>query len=99
VHEVTVLLGAEIEFQEAYGRLQTERRQDAFEAEFADALGNLSCFPRMAPVFHPPYHRWRLIGFPHALYYSIEGNRVFIHAVIDTRADLASTYRRLGIPF
>lgn len=97
MHEVIVLLGAEIEFQEAYGRLHSERRQDVFESEFEEALENPSHFPLMAPVFRPPYHRLRLIGFPQALYYSVEGRRVFVHAVIDTRADLATIYRRLGI--
>jgi plasmid stabilization system protein ParE len=97
VHEVVVLLGAEIEFQECYERIGSSVRQGLFESEFGEALAHLARFPHLGAVFRAPFHRLRLTEFPQALYYTVEARRVFIHAVIDTRQDLATIFRRLGI--
>lgn len=94
--EIVVLLGAEIEFQEAYGRLGNDRSQDALEAEFDEALAHLSNFPHMSPVFRAPFRRMVLSGFPRAIYYTVEGDRVLVHAFVDTRQDPAAIFRRLG---
>lgn len=97
MHEVVVLLGAEIEFQEAFGRLRSPTRQDSFEEEFRESLENLERFPYLGRAFRPPFHRLRLSGFPHALYYTVEAKRVFVHAIVDARQDLGAILRRLGL--
>ncbi|MEO8354072.1 MAG: type II toxin-antitoxin system RelE/ParE family toxin [Chthoniobacteraceae bacterium] len=99
MHEVCVLLGAEIDIQEAYARIgaQSERRAEQFQHEVDGCLVSLRSHPRLGPVRLGSYHRLVLAGWPYALFYKVLGSRVLVHALIDLRQDPALIRRRLDL--
>ena len=95
--EIVILLGAEIDLQALYERQTSVARAELLETEMLSAFGQLVQFSRSASEFESSYRCFRLRAFPYALFYKVEGSRIVIHAVLDTRQDPASIRRRLGI--
>jgi plasmid stabilization system protein ParE len=99
VSEAILLTGAEIEFHQIYSKLAESSftRADRFDRTIHEALRQLAIFSRSAPEDVGSYRRLVLRGFPYALYYTIEGPRVFVQALVDTRQHPESIRRRLGL--
>ena len=51
------------------------------------AFGQLRAFPAIAPVCHEPYRRLLVHGFPFGIFYTVEGRRIIVSAVMDLRQD------------
>jgi plasmid stabilization system protein ParE len=98
VSEVVLLAGAEIHFHEVYAQLAVHgfARAERFDNVVQEAFQQLAAYPRSAPEFIGKYRRLLLGEFPFALYYIIEGERIFIHALLDIRQSPESILRRLG---
>ena len=97
--ESSLLLGAEVDFHTIYGRLalSSVARADRFDRIVHKALQQLGDFPKSAPAFEEPFRRLVLKGFFLAFYYVVENQRVFVHAILDTRLPLTSIRHRLGL--
>ena len=96
MNEILVLLGAEIDLQECYAK-QSPTRAERLDAEIRAGLHQLATFPYSSRTFEGVFRRYVLKGFPYALFYTVEGNRVMIQAVFDTRLSSAAIRRRLGL--
>ena len=97
MNEIVILLGAEIDLQALYERQTSTARAELLETEMLSAFQQLLHFSRSASEFESGYRCVRLRAFPYALFYKVEGRRILLHAVLDTRQDPASIRRRLGI--
>lgn len=97
--ETALLLGARIEFHSIFGRLAefSEARAEEFDETVHEGMEQLSQFPHSAPLHIGRYRRLVLAGFPYALYYAVDGTRVFVHAILDTRLSRVAIARRLGL--
>ena len=98
--EAVLLTGAENQFHELYARfaLSSFARADQFDRLITDALRQLSDFPSSAPEFIHPFRRLALPRFFLAVYYVIEGRRVFVHALLDSRLPQSAVRRHLDLP-
>lgn len=96
--EVVLLRGAEDDLQAAFDAY--EDRAEGLGEEFIltvdGSLTSLSRFPEMAPVYYQAIRRLVLRRFPHGVVYSLEGQRILVHAVLDLRQDPKRIRRRLG---
>ena len=99
VSEAVLLIGAEIDFNAIYGRfaLTSVGRADAFDHAVNEALDQIGRFPFSAPTHEDCFRRLMLGGYSLALYYVIEGRRVFVHAILDSRQSPEAIRRRLGL--
>jgi plasmid stabilization system protein ParE len=99
VNEAILLAGAEIEFHSVYAQLAASgfARAERFDHTVQEALRQLAHFPRSAPEHLGRYRRLLLDDFPYALYYAVEGRRVFVHALLDTRQSPEAIRRRIGL--
>jgi len=98
VSEVVLLARAEIHFHEVYAQLAAHSfaRAERFDSVVEEALQQLATYPRSGPESFEKYRRLLLVEFPFAIYYIIEGERIFIHALLDTRQSPESIRRQLG---
>jgi plasmid stabilization system protein ParE len=80
-------LGADADLQEIYETLG-EPQANEFLLRLDAALTLLRIFPEQGPVYSAN-HRRLLVGRQrfHGLYYSIEGRRIVISAIVDLRQD------------
>jgi plasmid stabilization system protein ParE len=69
---------------------------DQFEQDLTAGIQQLCQFPLSAPVVRPPWRRQVLSHFPHGVFYTVEGRRLVIKAVLDLRRDPQELERRLG---
>lgn len=88
--QIELLLGAQIDFLKIY-----EQRGDAFYRSVESVMSRLSQFPESGPVHRRPYRRMLLLNTPLGLFYTVEGGRVFIHAIVDLRMSPARIWERL----
>jgi plasmid stabilization system protein ParE len=98
-NEAALLLGAQVEFHSIFARLAESSfaRAEAFDRLVHDGLQQLTRFPHSAPQHIGRYHRLLLEKLPYALYYAVEGRRVFVHAILDVRQSREAVARRLGL--
>ena len=97
MNEVTALVSAEIDMQAAYERQGTPRRASAFNVLVRSAFEQLSRHPLSAPAFIGKYHRLVLARIGYAFFYTVEGRRVVIHALLDLHQSPENIRRRLGL--
>ena len=98
-NEAALLLGAQVEFHTLFAKFAASsmaRAQD-FDRLVQEGMQQLEQFPHSAPLYVERYHRLLLGKFPYALFYAIEGQRVFVHAILDIRQPLNVIVRRLGL--
>ena len=69
----------------------------AFLETVERALGLLQNFPELGPVYQHPFRRFLLRDGHTGLFYTLEGRRLFVHALLDLRQDPATLRRRLGL--
>ncbi len=88
---VELLLGAEIEFLEIYSEYG-----DTFYAAFDDRIAQICRFPKSGPIYSEPFRRLLIPKFPYGIFYTVEGYRIFVQAIIDLRSDPDRIIRRLN---
>ena len=96
---IVLLDGAESDLRgvsEQCGGPGTERAK-RFSARFDHALLLLSQNPAMAPWLGGEFRRLKLRDFPHGIFHTVVGNRIFISAVLDLRQAPETIYLRLGL--
>ena len=59
------------------------------------AFGRLRTFPEIAPPIHEAHRRLLVHGFPYGVFYTIEGRRIIVAAIMDLRQDPEIIRRRL----
>jgi len=76
-----------------------ERQSEGLGIYFLDSLfsdiESLKLYAGIHPVFFHKYYRLLSKRFPFAVYYQIEGNVIFVVAVLDTRSDPKKQEKRL----
>ena len=94
---IELLRGAEADLLENYVRLEELREGlgDRFYRTIDFALERIRQFPESAPVYQGPYRRLVMRPFGCGVFYSIEGERVMVGAILDLRQDPDSIRRRL----
>ncbi len=75
----------------------SERSAFSFLEKVEHAVSLIAVFPEIGPVYSRPYRRFLLQDKITALFYTLEGRRVFIHAVFDLRQNPSHLRRRLGL--
>ena len=98
VNEIVILLGAQIELQSCFAKQPTSRQANRFEAEVRAVSRQLERFPYSGRSYEGQFRRCLLRRFRYGLFYTLEGSRVMIHAVLDVRQSPAAIRRRLGLP-
>ena len=95
--ELVFLFSADADIQTAYEfyKAYQEGRGEVFMRHLDVAFGQLNTFPEIAPVFHEPYRRLLVHGFPYGIFYAIEGRRIIVSSVMDLRQDPDIIRRRL----
>ena len=97
MREIVLLVGAQIDLQDCYERQPNVAKAEQFERELRSAYTQLATFSRSTRHFEAGFRRYIFSDFPYGLFYVIEGNRVMIHAVLDTRLPREVIRRRLGL--
>lgn len=97
MHEVTLLLGATIDFQSAYERCADEQSADRLEAKLCAALRQLAHHPWSSSEMERGFRRLLVPRTVYGLFYVVEGHRVAVHALLDLRQDPTSIRQRLGL--
>jgi hypothetical protein len=95
---VELLRGSEPDLLENYVRLEGLRPGlgDRFYRMLDLALARLRQFPESAPGYQGAYRRLILRPFHLGVFYSIEGDRVMVGAILDLRQDPRSIRQRLS---
>ena len=99
-NEPVLLLGAEVEFHALFAHLaeQSFARAERFDRLVHQAMLQLAQFPRSAQTHAGRYRRLLIDDFPYALFYAVENERVFVHAILDVRQSPSAIRLRLGLP-
>lgn len=97
MNDLVFLFSADSDIQTAYEFYEAVQsgRGEVFMRHLDVGFGQLRAFPEMAPVFHEPYRRLLVHGFPYGIFYSLEGGRIIVSAVMDLRKDPEVIRRRL----
>jgi plasmid stabilization system protein ParE len=88
--EIVFLLSAELDLFQAY-----EIHGEPLHTKIDAALKLLVSHPEMAPSFGRGFRRKLVLRSPFAIYYTIEGQRMIIHGVINQREDPKTILARL----
>ncbi len=91
--------GADADIQaafETYGGPET-KRAEKFLQRLDKPSELLRENPAMGPVYGGTVRRIILQGFHHAMFYTVEGRRIFVLSVMDMRLDPTRIRRRLGL--
>ena len=85
--ELVVLSGADAHVQEIYSKLEerADGRGDAFYADFVESCSLLSHQPEIGKRYHSCHRRLVMRRWNVGVFYSIEGSRIMISAVMDLR--------------
>jgi plasmid stabilization system protein ParE len=95
--ELVVLLVAESDIQMAFNRFEDfgEGLGLKFLQELEVAYQYIRRHPRIGRLYANNRRRFLVPNFPFGIFYSIEGNRIVISAVLDLRQDPDSIRERL----
>ena len=97
MREIVVLSGADAHVQEAYGKLEerADGRGDAFYMAFVEACSLLSHQPEIGKRYYSCHRRLVMRRWNVGVFYSIEGSRIMISAVMDLRQNPRAIRRYL----
>lgn len=97
--EIVVLARAESQYLAEFARCLEFGlgRAEYFEAVVEEAYRQIALFPHSAPPFEAAFRRLVLADLPIAIFYVVEGRRVFIHGLLDSRQDPDWIRRELGL--
>lgn len=95
VTELLILARAESEVLEIQARLDdiSHRLANRFSERIEAALDQLSNFPESGPIYAAHARRLLVRDFPIGVFYSIEGRRAVVLAVLDLHQDPQSIQR------
>ena len=95
--ELVFLLSADADIQTAYEFYEAfqEGRGEVFMRHLDAAFGRLRTFPEISPPIHEAHRRLLVHGFPYGVFYTIEGRRIIVAAIMDLRQDPEIIRRRL----
>ena len=96
---VVFLLAAEVDVQSAYEWFEEQRagRGDQFLRYLRELEVLLGSNPRMGVSVGRGIRKLLMPRFDHGIFYTIEGQRIMVAAVLDMRRDPAFILSRLGI--
>lgn len=97
MRELVFLFAADADIQTAYEFYEAyqDGRGEVFMRHLDAAIGRLRTFPEIAPPIHEAHRRLLVHGFPCGVFYTLEGRRIIIAAVMDLRQDPEAIHRRL----
>ncbi len=95
---VILLAGAENDTLSIFAKLEARSAvsADAFYHTLDAALQQLANHAESAPVFAGHIRRLVMHGYPFGIFYALENDRLFVHAVLDLRQNPEAIHRRLG---
>ena len=87
--DLIILLQAKVDIQKAFNRYEDiqEGRGELFSSELDRVLTLLRLNPGMGSVYINPVRRVLLRSFPYGVFYVVEGGRIILTTVTDTRQD------------
>jgi plasmid stabilization system protein ParE len=96
VSELVFLLSAEGDIQTAYEYYEAcqNGRGEVFMRRLDAAFRRLRAIPEIAPLFHEPYRRLLVHGFPYGVFYTIEGRRIIVAGIVDLRQNPKIIHQR-----
>ena len=94
---VVILAGAENDTLTLFAKLEARNPDsaDEFYRDFEEALQQLSKHAESAPLFVGRVRRLVMHGYPFGVFFTVEGDRLFVQAVLDLRQSPESIRRRL----
>ena len=96
---IQILASAELDLVRGYRFY--EYQADGVGRYFLDTLyseiESLGVNASVHPRFFGEYHRLLSRKFPWAIYYTVEAEKVLIHAILDNRSDPSSAQRRFEV--
>lgn len=94
---VVILAGAEDDTLNLFARLEARNSDsaDEFYRHFDAALQQLSMHAESAPLFAGRIRRLVMHGYPFGVFFTVEGDRLFVQAVLDLRQSPEFIRRRL----
>ncbi|MCX6981180.1 MAG: hypothetical protein NTV08_10575 [Verrucomicrobia bacterium] len=97
--ELLILSRAEADVLETQARLEEilPGLGNRFNARTEEALDRLLLFPECGPAYSATFRRLLVRDFPHGIFYTLEGRRIVVHAVLDLRQEVRAIARRLGL--
>jgi plasmid stabilization system protein ParE len=97
--ELVILARAEVEVIETQARLEDTNAGlgDRFNERVEQAFDLLAEFPELGPVYAGQFRRLLVRDFPFGIFYSVEGRRTVVQAVLDLRQEPLAIRRRLGL--
>ena len=69
---------------------------DKFNENAEHALDQIAAFPECGPVAIAPFRRLLVRDFPVGIFYTVDGRRAVVHAVLDLRQEPDAIARRLA---
>ena len=96
---VTFLAGADRDVFEIFSRIEARNPDaaDTFLQRIADSVRQLGEHPESGPAFAAAFRRLVMRGHPFGIFYSVEGDRLFVQAVLDLRQSPETIRRRLSL--
>jgi len=98
--EVVLLRGAEDDALNLFIAIheRSTNRAEKFSRALDRALGELSVFPEIRSRYRGRYRRKLVIGFrEYGVFYTVEGDRVMVQAILNLRQDPQQIRRRLSL--
>tara|TARA_Y100001933_G_scaffold125215_1_gene125032 strand:- start:126 stop:434 length:309 start_codon:yes stop_codon:yes gene_type:complete len=99
VKSIQILASAELDLVKGYRFY--EYQADGVGRYFLDTvyseIESLGMNAGVHPRFFCEYHRLLSRKFPWAIYYTVEADRVLVHAILDNRSDPLSAQRRFKV--
>ena len=95
--ELVILARAESEILATQAQLETvvAGLGDRFNQKVEEALDQLAIFPHSGAAYLKSFRRLLVQDFPYGIFYSVDGRRVIVQAVLDLRRDAPSIEREL----
>ncbi len=96
---VILLAGAEADSLDIFMRLEGRNPDaaDRFFRRLDKCLAQLALHPESAPAFEGKFRRLIMRGFPFGIFFPVEGERLFVQAILDLRQNPGHIRRRLGL--
>ena len=69
---------------------------DYFESSILADINSLLIYAGVHEIHHEIYHRKIATRFPYEIFYTIEDNRIIVHAAADSRRDPQRVRKRLN---
>ena len=97
--EVVILLGADRDLMELYGRFEdwSLGLGARFDFAFVKACDLLASHPMIGPRWRGDFRRLLMAHWSLGIFYEISGSRILIHSIMDIRQDPDNINRRLGL--